>query len=177
MHGWVKTFIVAGLLLSGLMVASVTAASSDPFGLDNPKVIEIGKRQDIRVAYDVKDDVWDAGIGKALYYVRGLLESYQSMGVSPDKLHISVIMHGATVYWLLNDAAYQEYKQDPFDYNPNEQVVRELLSHGVSVEACYSTMKGKNWTAEDLLPGVTIVHDAYTRLIDLQQSGYAYIRF
>ena len=82
-----------------------------------------------------------------------------------------------TAYWLLNDAAYQEYKHDPFDYNPNEQVVRELLAHGVSVEICYSTMKGKNWTAKDLLPGVIIVHDAYTRLIDLQQSGYAYIRF
>lgn len=177
MYDLSKIFLLYCLAFS-VSISNVSAASSAPpdeFAL--PHIIEIEKRQDIRVAYDVKDDVLDAGIGKALYYVRGLLESYQTMGVSPDKLHISIIMHGATVYWLLNDAAYQEYKRDPFDYNPNEQVVRELLAHGVSVEVCYSTMKGKNWAAEDLLPGVTIVHDAYTRLIDLQQSGYAYIRF
>lgn len=168
-------FLCAAFCVAISSAWAASSATRDEFAL--PRIIQIEKRQDIRVVYDVKDDVLDAGIGKALYYLRGLLESYQFMGVSPDKLHISVIMHGATVYWLLNDAAYQEYKHDPFDYNPNEQVVRELLAHGVSVEVCYSTMKGKNWTAQDLLPGVTIVHDAYTRLIDLQQSGYAYIRF
>jgi intracellular sulfur oxidation DsrE/DsrF family protein len=47
----------------------------------------------------------------------------------------------------------------------------------VSVEICNSTMKSKGWTGNDLLPGVTIVHDAYTRLIDLQHRNYAYIRF
>jgi len=86
-------------------------------------------------------------------------------------------MHGATAYWLLNDETYREHKQDPFDYNPNDQVVRELLNLGVSAEICYSTMKGKGWLAEDLLPGVTIVHDAYTRLIDLQQKGFLIFDF
>lgn len=38
-------------------------------------------------------------------------------------------------------------------------------------------MKGKGWTHKDLLPGVRVVHDGYTRLIDLQQRGYGYIRF
>jgi uncharacterized protein len=140
-------------------------------------MINIEKHEDISVVYDVKDDDWEAGVGKALYYVRGLLESYKSMGVTSDKLRISVVMHGPTAYWLLNDAAYQKRSDDPFDYNSNEKIVRELLDHGVSVEICNSTMKGKGWTAQDLLPGVTIVHDAYTRFIDLQHRGYAYIRF
>jgi intracellular sulfur oxidation DsrE/DsrF family protein len=71
----------------------------------------------------------------------------------------------------------EKHKNDPFDFNPNEQIVHELLEHGVSVEICNSTMKGKGWGGKDLLPGVTIVHDAYTRFIDLQHRGYAYIRF
>ncbi|TCV88982.1 DsrE family protein [Sulfurirhabdus autotrophica] len=173
----IKAIVVSSMVFFCSMTAGFTLAADkvDEFSLR--PIISIEKRQDIRVAYDVKDDVWDAGIGKALYYVRGLLDSYKSMGVKPEQLHISVIMHGATAYWLLKDETYQEYKQDPFGYNPNEQVVKELLAHGVSVEICYSTMKGKGWQAEDLLPGVTIVHDAYTRLIDLQQKGYAYIRF
>jgi len=52
-----------------------------------------------------------------------------------------------------------------------------LLDRGTSVEICDETIKGKGWTAGNILPGVRIVHDAYTRLIDLQQRGYAYIRF
>ncbi|MEW6613367.1 MAG: DsrE family protein [Pseudomonadota bacterium] len=140
-------------------------------------IIQVEKRQDIRVAYDVKDDVWEAGIGKALYYVRGLLEAYKSQGVAPEQLHVSVVLHGPAAYWVLNDAAYQRFKKDEFAYNPNDKVIGELLAHGVSVELCGVTMKAQGWRPEDVLPGVVIVHDAYTRLIDLQQRGYAYIRF
>lgn len=56
-------------------------------------------------------------------------------------------------------------------------MIKELLAHGVSVELCGVTMKSMGWTEKDVLPGGKIVHDAYTRLIDLQQRGYAYIRF
>ena len=153
------------------------AAPADAAKTSQFPIITIEKRADIKVVYDVKDDSWEAGVGQALYYVRGLLESYKSMGVKPEQLHISIIMHGPTAYWLLNDASYQEHQNDPFEYNPNEQIVRELLAQGVSVEICNSTMKAKGWTGNDLLPGVFIVHDAYTRMIDLQLNHYAYIRF
>ncbi len=164
--------ITGALTLLHPVVASANTALTT-----NYPIINIEKRQNISVAYDVRDDDWEAGVGKALYYVRGLLESYKSMGISADKLHISVIMHGATAYWLLNDTAYQIRSNDPFDYNSNANIVHELLDHGVSVEICNVSMKAHGWTGNDLLPGVTIVHDAYTRLIDLQHSGYAYIRF
>ena len=36
---------------------------------------------------------------------------------------------------------------------------------------------GKGWSAQDLLPGVSVAHDVYTRIINLQQQGYSYIRF
>ena len=129
------------------------------------------------MVYDIKDDASEAGIGKGLYYVRGLLEAYKSQGISEKNLKISVVLHGPTVYWMLNENAYRQFKHDEFDFNPNEQVLRELLNHGVSVEVCNLTLRGKGWTADDLMPGVKLVHDAYTRLIDLQQRGYAYIRF
>ena len=169
--------------LRTLIIAFTTALALFSFNVysapekNTESVITIEKKQNIRVVYDVKDDVWDAGISKALYYVRGLLESYKALGVSEKQLHISVVIHGPTVYWLLNEETYQIYKNDPFDYNPNEKVVQELLEHGVSVEVCNSTLKGKGWKKENLLPGVTIVRDAYTRLIDLQNRNYAYIRF
>jgi len=170
-----KNFILLTTLLTTLFLMHPSCAVAD--NETQYPITTITKNINIRVAYEVKDDDWEAGVGKALYYVRGLLESYKSMGVSPDKLHVSVVIHGPPAYWLLNDAAIQKRSDDPFDYNSNVQIVHELITHGVSVEMCNSTMKGKGWTEKDLLPGVTIVHDAYTRLIDLQQRGYAYIRF
>lgn len=168
--------------LSILLSASTSAlaappAEPDPFEITPAKIVGISKKANIRVAYDVKDDVQEAGIGKALYYVRGLLEAYKSQGVPAKQLKISVVLHGATVYWALNEEAYRQHHNDPFDFNPNIQVLRELVEHGVSVEICNSTMKGKGWIASDLLPGMVVVHDAYTRLIDLQQQDYGYIRF
>lgn len=168
------TFITTVLLLG---VPDSVYADTPNKSVSQQNIINIKKRENIKVVYDVKNDDWEAGVGKALYYVRGLLEAYKSMGVTEDKLHISVVMHGPTAYWLLNDTAYQNRSDDPFDYNSNETIVHELLAHGVSVEICNSSMKANGWTAKDLLPGVTIVHDAYTRFIDLQLRGYAYIRF
>jgi uncharacterized protein len=167
-----QIIILTTLMSVGSLPAMANEPASEEFGL-----IGIEKREHIRVVYDVRDDVWSAGIGKALYYVRGLVEAYRSQGVPPEKLHVSVVIAGKAAYWLLDDAAYQEYKNDEFTYNPNRQVVEELIGLGVSVELCNATRKGRGWQVEELLPGVKRVHDGYTRLIDLQQKGYAYIRF
>ncbi len=80
------------------LAASPPPAEPDPFALVQIPILTVTQKQNIRVVYDIKDDVWDAGIGKG-------------------------------------------------------------------------------WTAGDLMPGVTVVHDTYTRLIDLLQQGYAHIRF
>lgn len=171
--GWLSVAVLA----LGAWVGWVQAGQPDPFELPQPKVVTVEKRDGVRVAYDVKDDVWDAGIGKALYYVRGLLQSYEAQGVPAKNLNVSIVIHGTPAYWLLNESAYRQYRNDPFDFNPNEKIVRDLVELGVSVEICGSTMRSKGWTGADLLPGVTVVRDAYTRLIDLQQRGYAYLRF
>jgi len=165
------------IIFSAAVFIFAFAYPSQAATTDKQPIVNIEKQQDIRVAYDVKDDVWEAGVGRALYFVRGLLESYKSMNIPEKQLHISVVMHGPTAYWLLNEETYQAYKNDPFDFNPNEKIVRELLEHGVSVEICNASMMANHWTQKNMLPGVTIVHDAYTRLIDLQHHNYAYIRF
>jgi intracellular sulfur oxidation DsrE/DsrF family protein len=142
-----------------------------------PGVITVEVKKNIRVVYDIKTDEVEAGVGKALYYLRGLFAAYERQGVAPGKIHLSAVLHGPTVKWLLNDEAYQKHVGDPFAVNLNQQVVEELVKLGASIEACNATMKARGWTPKDLLPGVRVVHDAYTRMIDLQQRGYAYIRF
>lgn len=170
-------FILFSASTLGLAANPAPTNEPDPFALVEPKIVKITQKHNIRVVYDVKDDVWDAGIGKALYYARGLLESYKALGVPQKEIHISIVLHGPTAYWVLNEATYRQFKNDEFAFNPNEHVIQGLLKHGVSVEVCNVSLRGKGWSAADLLPGITVVHDAYTRLIDLQQQGYAYIRF
>ncbi|WP_024851570.1 DsrE family protein [Hydrogenovibrio kuenenii] len=142
-----------------------------------PTILSVQHKHDIKVVYDVNQSNMEAGIGQALYYVRGLLEAYKGQGIPMKQLHISVVVHGAAGYWLLKDPKYQDYVGNPFDVNPNDKVVRELVDHGVSVEICHVTMKAHHWKPEDILPEVKIVYDAYTRIIDLQMQGYAYVKF
>jgi intracellular sulfur oxidation DsrE/DsrF family protein len=163
-----RTVWYSGIFLLLLTPALIQAANRPIIGVDVNK--------DIRVAYEVKDDVWEAGVGKALFYVRGLLKAYDSLGVPEEQLHVSVVLHGGAAYWVLKDEAYSVH-MNQLEGNPNKKVIGELLEHGVSVEVCNATLKGHGWKPDDVLPDVTIVHDAYTRLIDLQQQGYGYIRF
>jgi intracellular sulfur oxidation DsrE/DsrF family protein len=109
--------------------------------------------------------------------VRGLIQSYQGQKIPLKQIHLSVVVHGNAGYWLLKDEKYQEVVNDPFAVNPNAKIVQELQSYGVQIELCHVTMKGHGWTQDDILPGVKVVFDAYTRMIDLQQRGYAYIKF
>lgn len=164
--------------LLGSLVAPASAAVRSPlshgFSWDN--VTGIQNTKNIKVVYGIKKDEWAAGVGKALYYARGLYESYQAMGVSPKNVDMHLVLHGETGYWLLKDAAYRKAKKT-LTGNPNKHVIRGLLKLGAHVEACYETLKAHGWKKDDLLPGVTIVHDAYSRIIDLQQRGYAYIPF
>ncbi len=179
MHITKTSLLLLLFTASNLVLAAGPTATNepDPFALSETKIVTITKKKNVRVVYDVKDDVWDAGIGKALYYARGLVQSYDALGVPQKERKISIVLHGPTAYWVLNEATYRQFKNDEFAFNPNEHVIQELLKLGVSVEVCNVSLRGKGWTGQDLLPGVTVVRDAYTRLIDLQQQGYAYIRF
>lgn len=165
-----KTLLLICALFFSSVSGVVNAAAS-------PNIIQVKHKKDIKVVYDINQNQLQAGIGQGLYYVRGLLEAYKKQGVSEKQLHISVVVHGAAGYWLLKDEPYRNFTGDPFAVNANTKVVQELIDHGVSVELCHVTMKGHGWKASDILPGVKIVFDAYTRMIDLQQDGYAYIKF
>lgn len=128
-----------------------------------------------RVVYDIHSDEIAAGISKGLYYARGLFEAFRKQGVAPARVSAHLVLHGDAAVMLLNDETYQTAINDPFAVNPNAKIVQDLIDLGVSVEICHSAMKSKGWRPENVLPGVAIVHDGYTRLIKLQNDGHAYI--
>ncbi|WP_324779003.1 DsrE family protein [Thiobacillus sedimenti] len=163
----------AALCLFGLAGAA-SAQELEP-SLSTRTLVTVDPHAHYKVVYDIHSADVAAGISKGLFYARGLIEAYRKQGVAPKQLDIHLVMHGEAAQYLLIDSTYRDVVDDPFAVNLNAKIVQDLLGLGVSVEICHSVMKSKGWTADDVLPGVTIVHDGYTRLVKLQNDGYAYI--
>jgi intracellular sulfur oxidation DsrE/DsrF family protein len=171
MTGTVLTILLAST------VSAISAAHADTATADRGtrQVVTVDKGGRYRVVYDIHGNEKAAGVSRGLYYARGLFEAFQKQGVAPSQVDAHLVVHGDAAYTLLQDDSYQTAIDDPFAVNPNAKIVQDLLELGVSVEICHSTMKSKGWKPQDILPGVTIVHDGYTRLIKLQNDGYALI--
>jgi intracellular sulfur oxidation DsrE/DsrF family protein len=158
------------LALAGPSLAQELAPS-----LSGRTMVKVDPGAHYKVVYDIHSAEIAAGISKGLYYARGLIEAYGKQGVEPTQLDMHLVLHGDAAQYLLVDDTYRDAVGDPFAVNLNAKITQDLLNLGVSVEICHSVMKSKGWTADDVLPGVTIVHDGYTRLIKLQNDGYAYL--
>lgn len=161
---------VCMLALAGASPAQELAPS-----LSGRTMVKVDPGAHYKVVYDIHSTDLAAGISKGLYYARGLIEAYGKQGVDPTQLDMHLVLHGDAAQYLLVDDTYRDAVGDPFAVNLNAKITQDLLNLGVSVEICHSAMKSKGWTADDVLPGVTIVHDGYTRLVKLQNDGYAYI--
>ena len=156
--------------LAGPAFAQTPAPQEDPRSL-----LKVDPQTRYKVVYDISSGTIAAGISRGLYYARGLIEAYGKQGVTPDRLDIHLVLHGDAATFLLNDDAYQKAVKDPFAVNLNAKITQDLLNLGVSVEICHSVMRARGWKPADVLPGVSIVHDGYTRLVKLQNDGHAYI--
>ena len=169
-----KPAYLLGMVLCSVSLMLAPHVRADQLPEPRPMVkVEPGGRY--KVVYDISKGDLAAGISKGLYYARGLIEAFGKQGVKPAQLDIHLVLHGEAAQFLLIDEAYQKAVNDPFAVNLNAKITQDLINLGVSVEICHSVMKSKGWKPTDVLPGVTIVHDGYTRLIKLQNDGYAYI--
>ena len=166
-----STMVGIALCAWGLVAAPVAWAAPSA----SRPIVKVDSRAHYKAVYDIHSAGTAAGISKGLFYARGLIEAYGKQGVKPAQLDLHLVLHGEAAQFLLIDDTYQKAVGDPFAVNLNAKITQDLLNLGVHVEICHSVMKAKGWTPDDVLPGVTIVHDGYTRLIKLQNDGYAYI--
>lgn len=169
-------FICAMGCVAGLAgPASPAVAAGMESAFDERPLVMVNPHGHYRAVYDIHSGETMAGISKGLFYARGLIEAYRKQGVKPQQLDIHLVLHGEAAKYLLIDDTYRTAVSDPFAVNLNGKITQDLLDLGVHVEICHSTMNSMGWTADDVLPGVAIVHDGYTRIIELQNAGDAYI--
>lgn len=131
---------------------------------------------DICAVCRVDHDAWKEGIGEGLANISELIDDYERLGITSSEVHISAVFDGEAAYWLLTDKAYAAHRAEG-SFNPNAAAVRKLIERGVSVELCGKTMRERGWQRQDIIPGVKVVLGAHPRIIDLEQQGYAYLRF
>lgn len=162
--------------LLSLLVACAPAAALPPPASD----VALRHTDDVRAVIQASGDSWRDGVSAALFYADKMGQAYVDRGVPLDDQHLVLVFHGHAGYHLLNDAAFarEEGRRDPAQTeNPNAALVTRLTEKGVRVELCSSTMRQHGWTADDLLPEVIVVPNAYPRVIDLQMDGYAHLVF
>jgi intracellular sulfur oxidation DsrE/DsrF family protein len=174
MHALQRTlpFALAAAMLAGVPQAHSAEAAA---GSEARPMVMVENLARYHVVYDVHSGDLAAGVSRGLFYARGLYEAFRKQGVPAAQADVHLVLHGDAAVMLMNDDVYQNAINDPFAVNPNAKIVQDLLHLGASVEICHSAMKSKGWKPQDVLPGVTIVHDGYTRLVKLQNDGYAYL--
>lgn len=157
------------LILPILLLTASAACAAEP------EVIPIQVRENLRIVYQVTDDVAHDGVNKGLFYARKLINTYDKQGIAADQVHLHLVYHGTGIAAVVNDTARKRLGVDA--PNPNADILAELIRRGVQIELCENTMQQKDVKPTELMPGVKLVVGAFPRLIDLQLQGFAYIKF
>jgi intracellular sulfur oxidation DsrE/DsrF family protein len=139
------------------------------------KVIPLEVRGNLKIVYQVTDDLRQDGVNRGLFYAKKLLDTYTAQGIAADQVHLHLVYHGTGIAAVVNEAGLA--KLGGADPNPNRELLADLIRRGVDVELCENTMQQKGVSPEQLMPGVKLVVGAFPRLVDLQLQGFAYIKF
>lgn len=98
-----------------------------------------------------------------------IMNLHVASGISPEKLHIVVVVHGSAIDFLLNNNSYKEkYKVE----NPNLSLIKQMQSKGVKFVVCGQLMTWDGLTLNDLTENVKEAFSAKTALSNYQTQGF-----
>jgi len=163
---------IATLILAFTALFTLQGFAAEPA----PNIIPLQVRENLRIVYQVTDDLPHEGVNRGLFYARKLINTYEKQGIAADQVHVHLVYHGTGIAAVMNAEARQRLGAEKPE-NPNAEILAELVRRGVQIELCEDTMRQKGVAATELMPGVKLVVGAFPRLIDLQLQGFAYIKF
>lgn len=103
-----------------------------------------------------------------------LINLHGLAGVPKDKIHVKVVVHGAGIFTLLDNEAFQE--RNKVD-NPNLKVYEALKEAGVEIYVCGQSMVARGFKKDDLWSGTIIAHSAMTTITTYVPQGYVLLKF
>ena len=95
-------------------------------------------------------------------------------GIKAENLKLALVLHGSAAQAALNAEAHSERFLEP---GGSQQLIEELGKAGFDIYICGQTAAYRGFTAEELLPEVTMAVSAMTVHVRLQQEGYQAILF
>ena len=136
-------------------------------------VLKYNPEIEYKIAIDVYDKIKDST--KLVSTIREVGRTYNlnvANGVPTEKLKIAVVLHGWSIYAVLNDKAYEE----KFGVkNPNLQVIKAYRNQGIEFYICGQNLGFFNVPQENLAPEIDVAISAKTALVTLDQLGYSYL--
>lgn len=157
-------------------------------GQVNPIIKDYGKVYDIPYADEKIDSMLDykivvevvrasdkpEEINWALNNVARLLNLHAMAGVSKEKLHVVLAVHGGAAFTVMNNEAYQKkYKID----NPNLELYKALREAGVKIFVCGQSLVARDIDKDKMVPEVKIASSMLTVMTTYQLKGYAQLVF
>jgi intracellular sulfur oxidation DsrE/DsrF family protein len=95
-------------------------------------------------------------------------------GVSANKLHVVLVIHGPAAQYVVNDAEYQKKFNTK---NPNLPLFQELAEAGVKIFVCGQSLEKRKIDPTTVSPDVKVALSAITTLTTYQLKGYALLKF
>lgn len=126
--------------------------------------------QELKVRFDVADTPADLkAVSPQLETAARFLNMHARAGVSPERLKVAVVVHGAAAKDVLSNEAYR--KRHGID-NPNLALLEALKRAGVRVYLCGQTAGSRGIVAADLAPPAQMALSAMTAHLVLNAEGY-----
>ncbi len=116
----------------------------------------------------------NAEVSRWVDNVARMMNLHGIAGVTKDRLHVKVIVHGGAVATLMNNEEYKKrYEVD----NPNIAVYKALEAAGAEILVCGQSLRARNLKKENLYDGVNVALSALTTLTTYAPKGYTVLKF
>ncbi|TXD75873.1 DsrE family protein [Algoriphagus ratkowskyi] len=116
----------------------------------------------------------DAEISRWVDNVARMMNLHGIAGVTKERMHVKVVVHGGAIFTLLNNEAYQkQFKVD----NPNIAVYKALEAAGAEILVCGQSLRARNLKKENLYEGVNVALSAMTTVTTYAPKGYTVLKF
>jgi intracellular sulfur oxidation DsrE/DsrF family protein len=131
--------------------------------------------QQYKVLMDISRGPDDpAEINQNIESAARFLNMHARNGIQPENLELAIVLHGSATRSALNDEAHEERFVAE---NGSKALIQALSRAGVKIYLCGQSAAYHGFSADDLLPEVSMAVSAMTVHVRLQEEGYRAILF
>lgn len=116
----------------------------------------------------------NAEVSRWVDNVASMMNLHGLAGVSQERMHVKVVIHGGAITTVLNNEAYKKrYDVD----NPNIAVYKALEAAGAEILVCGQSMQARGFDKSDLFSEAHVALSALTTLTTYVPKGYTVLKF